>query len=95
MNNNQCLRAGHETSFEVIGFAENLQGPGIRLNDLSVNEARQAYEAAGEYLYNLICSDREVDAGDLLLYDMRTDRWATLRFVFADIVSVHRIADLS
>jgi hypothetical protein len=94
MSNHQQLFDGCETSFEVIGFAENLQGSGIRLNELGITEARQAYAAAGEYLDDCMQSGSEITDGDLLFYDMRTNQWATLRLVLADIVSIQHIADL-
>ena len=94
MGNYFRLLDEEQSKFEVVGFAENLQGNGPQVRELGPIQARQAYAAAGDFLYERLHSDQGVCAGDVLLYDFRKDRWATLTFVVADAIRIEPVTDI-
>jgi hypothetical protein len=93
MGNYQWLLDQEGTRFEVIGFAQHLQGVGPQVRDLGPVESRQAYGEAADFLYESFESGSGVYAGDVILYDFRKDRWATLSFVVAGSVQIEPATD--
>jgi len=93
MGNYQRLLDEEMFSFEVIGFAENLQGMGPQVRELGCLEQRQAYATAGDFICDRMKTDGGVTSGDVLLYDYHKDRWATLSFVVAESVHITPVTD--
>jgi hypothetical protein len=94
MGNYQRLLGYEQSRYEVVGFAENLSGTGTPVRDLEPLAARCAYATAGEFIFSKLNDDMELAGGDLLMYCMGNDSWATLSFAVADSVRLQPITDV-